>query len=165
MPQLKSTCWEPGFQAWAQSTCPELSAQGLVPLRWGCALPSPNVSKGHRDHRFAFQTHPGSQASCRREAKDSTLLSSRDRYLLEPTEWPKGSQAPCGVWSPFGFRGGAGDCARVTAGQKRPNLGLCPGPNVPLQGPQGSQVCIPDSPRESGLVSKGSKGLRSPFES
>ena len=26
-------CWEPGFQAWAQSTCPELSAQGLVPLR------------------------------------------------------------------------------------------------------------------------------------
>ena len=26
-------CWELGFQAWAQSTCPELSAQGLVPLR------------------------------------------------------------------------------------------------------------------------------------
>ena len=37
-------------------------------------------------------------------------------------------------------------------------------PNVPLQGPQGSQVCIPDSPRESGLMSKGSKGLCSPFE-
>ena len=34
---------EPGFQAWAQRTCPELSAQGLVPLRWGCALPSPNA--------------------------------------------------------------------------------------------------------------------------
>ena len=32
-----------GFQAWAQSTCPGLSAQGLVPLRWGCALPSPNA--------------------------------------------------------------------------------------------------------------------------
>ena len=31
---------------------------------------------------------------------------------------------------PFGLRGGAGDCARVTAGQKRPNLGLCPGSNV-----------------------------------
>ena len=26
----------------------------------------------------AFQTHPGSQASCQREAKDSALLSSRD---------------------------------------------------------------------------------------
>ena len=36
-------CWELGFQAWAQSTCPELSAQGLVPLHWGCALPSPNA--------------------------------------------------------------------------------------------------------------------------
>ena len=34
------------------------------------------LSKGHRDLRFAFQTHPGSQASCRREAKDSALLSS-----------------------------------------------------------------------------------------
>ena len=66
---------------------------------------------------------------------------------------------------PFELRGRAGGCARVTAGQRRPHLGLCPGPNVPLQGPQGSQVCIPDSPRESGLVSKGSKGLRSPFES
>ena len=32
-------------------------------------------------------THPGSQASSRGEAKDSTLFSSRDRYLLEPTEW------------------------------------------------------------------------------
>ena len=30
-------------RAWAQSTCPELSAQGLVPLRWGCALPSANA--------------------------------------------------------------------------------------------------------------------------
>ena len=29
--------------AWAQSTCQELSAQGLVPLRWCCALPSPNA--------------------------------------------------------------------------------------------------------------------------
>ena len=30
---------ELGFQAWAQSTCPEPSAQGLVPLHCGCALP------------------------------------------------------------------------------------------------------------------------------
>ena len=26
------------------------------------------------------------------------LLSSRDTGLLEPSEWPKGSQASCGVW-------------------------------------------------------------------
>ena len=31
-PLFSPACWEPGFQAWAQSTCPELSAQGLVPL-------------------------------------------------------------------------------------------------------------------------------------
>ena len=47
---------------------------------------------------LTFHTHPGSQASSRGEAKDSTLFSSRDRYLLEPTEWPKMSQASCGVW-------------------------------------------------------------------
>ena len=43
----------------------------------------------HRRQGFgvAFHTHPGSQASSRGEAKDSTLFSSRDRYLLEPTEW------------------------------------------------------------------------------
>ena len=33
-----------------------------------------------------------------REAKDSALLSSRDGHLLEPTLWPKGSQASCEVW-------------------------------------------------------------------
>ena len=38
---------------------------------------------------------PGSQASSRGVAKDSILLSSRDGYLLEPTKWPKVSQASC----------------------------------------------------------------------
>ena len=55
-------------------------------------------SRGDRDLGVAFQTHPGSQASCRREAKDSALLSSCDGHLLEPTLWPKGSQASCEVW-------------------------------------------------------------------
>ena len=31
------------------------------------------------------------------EAKNSALLSSCDRYLLESIEWPKGSQGCCGV--------------------------------------------------------------------
>ena len=35
---------------------------------------------------------------------------------------------------PFELSGRAGDCSRVTEGQKRPHLGLFPGPNVPLQG-------------------------------
>ena len=66
---------------------------------------------------------------------------------------------------PFGLRGGAGDCARVTAGQKRPNLGLCPGSNVALQGRQGYRVCIPDSSGESVLTSRVSKEFRSRLES
>ena len=56
------------------------------------------LSSGDRDLGDAFQTHPGSQSLSRGEAKDSVLLSSRDRYLLEPTEWPTGSQASSSVW-------------------------------------------------------------------
>ena len=56
-------------------------------------------------------------------------------------------------------------CARVTAGQKSPHLGLCPGLNIPLKGRQGSRGCIPDSPGESGLVSRGSKDSTLPLES
>ena len=66
---------------------------------------------------------------------------------------------------PFEVRGRAGDCSRVTSGQMRPHLCLCLGPNVPLQGRQGSRGCIPDSPEESGLVYRGSKEFRSPLES
>ena len=47
---------------------------------------------------------------------------------------------------------------------KRPHLGLCPGTNVPLQGPQGYRGPIPVELRASGLVSRRSKGLRSPLE-
>ena len=56
------------------------------------------LSRGDRDLQFTYQTHPRSQASPRGEGKDSALLSSRDRYLLEPIEWPKGSKASCEVW-------------------------------------------------------------------
>ena len=56
------------------------------------------LSRGDRDIGVAFQTHSVSQTSSRVEAKNSALLSSRDGYLLEPTEWPKWSQASCGVW-------------------------------------------------------------------
>ena len=35
---------------------------------------------------------------------------------------------PREVHLPFGLRGKAGECSRVTAGQKRPQLALCKGP-------------------------------------
>ena len=47
---------------------------------------------------------------------------------------------------PFELLGKAGGCARVTAGPKRPHLGLGPGRNVPLQGRQGYRGRIPVSP-------------------
>ena len=38
-----------------------------------------------------------------------------------------------------------------------PHIVLCPETNVPLQGRKGSRGYIPDSPRESGLISSGGK--------
>ena len=76
----------------------------------------------------------------RRDFRVTTGISG---FLLG---WPWESQS-----SPL-VRGKAGGCARVTAGPKRPHLGVCPGPNIPLQGRQGSRGCIPGSPGESGLV-------------
>ena len=55
------------------------------------------LSNGDRDLIVVFKVHLGSQASSRVEAKNSALLSSCDGYLLEPIEWPKVSQASCGV--------------------------------------------------------------------
>ena len=55
------------------------------------------LSNCNWDLSVTLKVHPGIQASSRVEAKNSALLSSCDRYLLEPTEWPKGSQASGGV--------------------------------------------------------------------
>jgi len=55
------------------------------------------LSSGDRDLGVAFKVHLGSQASSRVEAMKSTLFSSCDGCLLEPFEWPKGSQASCGA--------------------------------------------------------------------
>ena len=55
------------------------------------------LSSGDRDLRVAFKVLPVSQALSRVKAKNSTFLSSLDGYLLVAIEWPKGSQASCGV--------------------------------------------------------------------
>ena len=55
------------------------------------------LSSDDRDLGVAFKVHPRNQASCRVEAKISALFSSCDKYLLQPIEWPQGSQASCGV--------------------------------------------------------------------
>ena len=80
--------------------------------------------------------------------RDSRVMTGISGFLLG---WSWEAQS-----SPL-VRGKAGGCARVTAGPKRPHLGVCPGPNIPLQGRQGSRGCIPGSSGESGLVSRGIK--------
>ena len=52
------------------------------------------LSKGHRDHGDAFQTHPVSQASARGEAKDSALLSSRTGMSWSPLSGLQGVKPP-----------------------------------------------------------------------
>ena len=75
-----------GFQACAQSTCPELSAQGLVPLHWGCALPSPNAPGKAPNHPAGWQVRetclgPGtcSLAWLPQDGPVTTVPSSRTR--------------------------------------------------------------------------------------
>ena len=67
------------------------------------------------------------------------------KLVLEKAEEPE-TKLPTSAGLSKKQRGTAGGCARVTAGQKRPHLALCSGPSDPLQGRQGSRVCITDSP-------------------
>ena len=57
-----------------------------------------DLSKESRHLGVAFHAPPGSETSSRGEAKDSTLLSSRDKDLLEPPERPQRSPACSSVW-------------------------------------------------------------------
>ena len=127
---------------------------------------------------FRLERGPGIALQAMQEKK---ALSSRGRGRLRgflelrrpwgfSPEARRGSQgasraAPGKSNVAFELRGRVGDYSRVTAGQNRPHLGLCPGPKVPLQGLQGSPGCNPDSPGESGLILRRSKGLHSPLQS
>ena len=114
----------------------------------------------------SLETPSRARASSCQEVGTTWLFSSCGgilelRRVSKPSPWV----GPGKPNLPLGLRGKAGGCARVTAGPKRPHLGVCPGPNIPLKGRQGSRGCIPGSLGESGLVSGGSQGLRSPLES
>ena len=129
--------------------------------------------KAVRD-RFALQGGTGASLETPWRARASSCQEVGPTWFFSSCggilELRRGSQASSWVGPgkpklPLEMRGKAGGCARVTAGPKRPHLGVCPGPNIPLQGRQGSRGCIPGSHGESGLVSRGSQGLRSPLES
>ena len=76
------------------------------------------MSRGDRNLGVAFQTHPGSQASSRRERMDSTLLSSRDGYPLEPKSGLNGVKPPV----EFGER--TPDCSPGYAIKESPHLAM-----------------------------------------
>ena len=80
-------------------------------------------------------------------------LDSRKRRGFQASSWV----GPGKPNLPLELRGKPGGSARVTTGPKRPHRGVCPGPNSPLKGRQGSRVSIPDSPGGSGLAWRGSK--------
>ena len=107
---------------------------------------------------IAIESWKQNRASRRVEEGLSRSFSGCGRIL----ELRQGSQAPSWVGPgkpnlPLELRGKAGGCARVTAGLKRPHLGVCPGPNIPLQGRQGSRGCIPGSPGARSFSSRGRK--------
>ena len=84
--------------------CPELSAQGLVPLRWGCALPSANAlgkAPNHIHTTLRWGRAPG---------KPSLALGlySIDGLSLLPAT-PQGSPHACPPSAPSGEPGVSGD--------------------------------------------------------
>ena len=128
----------------------------------GCQRPSPFRA----EQGTSLEIPSRARASSCQEVGTTWFFSSCGGIL----EFRRGSQPSSWVGPgkpnlPLELRGKAGVCARVTAGAKRPHLGVCPGPNIPLQGRRGYRGSIPGSPGESGLVSRGSQGLRSPLES
>ena len=127
---------------------------------------SRTVSPFRAEQWTSFETPSQARASSCQEVGTTWFFSSCGGIL----EFRRGSQTSSWVGPgkpnlPLELRGKAGGCARVTAGAKRPHLVVCPGPNIPLQGRRGSRGSIPGSPGESGLISRGSQGLRSPLES
>ena len=81
------------------SSVQSLSRVRLFATPWTHCVPDLLfLSRESRHLGVAFQAPPWSQTSSRGEAKDAALLSSRDADLLEPTEWPQGSQAFSSVW-------------------------------------------------------------------
>ena len=133
---------------------------------WRCALVTegkrglcagPNVHvKARQKSRGCIPDSPGSQACSRGETKDFSLFSSHDVYLLEATEWPKGSQASSGVW-----RVDSGWHSR-TCRKRSPQLAMTwASPGFPrAAAPVG--VFSRGTTRISGSLSCGAREVRSP---
>ena len=139
---------------------------GISGVSSSCGTRGGFLPRHDEDLREPLMRRQGSHVSMHVARRSASFFSSCGGIL----EFRRGSQpspwvGPGQPKLPLGLRGKPGGCARVTAVPKRPPLVVCPGPNAPLQGGQGSRGSIPCSHGESGLASWGSKGLRSPPES
>ena len=98
---------------------------------------SGTVSPFRAEQGTSLETPSRARASSCQEVGTTWFFSSCGGIL----ELRRGSQPSSWVGPgkpnlPLELRGRAGGCARVTAGPKRRHLGVCPGPNIPLQGRQ-----------------------------
>ena len=131
---------------------------------WVALRVSSTISNLKREHGISLETVQQEIASSRNDGGTLWFFLSFGGIL----ELQRGTQGTSRflkeVQSPFELRWGAGDCSWVTTRQIHLMKTSVQKLRVPLQWWQGSQCCIQTSARESGLVSSGSKELRSPLE-
>ena len=128
------------------------------------------------------QSHPGEVCSALNlcESLQKHLAELNHQKQLESNQIPELDMAE--VVAPFMAnipfllypQDGSHSKPQPKTGPKRPHLGVCPGPNIPLQGRQGSRGCIPGSPgsqassrgeaKDSALLSSRDAGLLDPRE-
>ena len=139
-------CSPPGFSVhgilqasileWVAIPFSRGSSQASVDVVWGLPLrrrggQGPHTNSSILSWRIPWTEKPGGLQSMGSQRVPQLSLATRGE------DWASQGQ-------PKGKADGGG--ARVTAGPKRPHLSVCPGPNFPLQGRQGSRGCIPGSP-------------------
>ena len=137
--QLKR-CWEPPCSPRVRPGC-----QG----NFGGRIKGANYRFTLQDGTWDFPGDAIADRGSYFDDRGTTLFFSSCHGILE---LQRGIQASSCVGPgksnhPFELGGRAGDCTWVNAGQKRPHLGLFPGPSFPLQGRHGSRDPIPDSPK------------------
>ena len=124
----------------------------------------PNTHHGHPEHIYKMGAHSLHAHG------DLTSLAPHERlpeFLVlhqeETPEMPPSSRAE-GLLFLHGLESNPGSSLQTEEESgglqfmgSQKHLSVCPGPNFPLQGRHGSRGCIPGSPGESGLVSRGSQ--------
>ena len=161
-PLFSPACWEPGFQAWAQSTCPELSAQvKLSPAMqgslWDRALtctdaPCPQVTQCSR-HPPASTSQPRKGS---RSSQDGHHPSYEEHSLAAWAAW-----GVCSCWDecplPLAPDRAPSDCSASRGARTGHPVGFSQSAHSTLSGPpapcpakagNGAQRSSPAAPQQ-----------------